>query len=331
MPGIGDTVWHLPHVHALAALAPSERVTLITKPRSRADELLAGDSAVERVVWLERNPGKHDGFAGLLRFSKLLRGLRLRRIVILHHSARYALAARLARIPERFGYGFGEQRRQLTGGPFLDPEMRRAPPIELATALLQAAGIALRESEPELPISQAATAAVRDLFRDRLRPWLALGMGSSEAYKQWGVETFGALAKILPALGWPSVFLLGGPTEAGFGPHIEAAAGTEIGAIVNAINMPLDQVAALLAEADLYVGNDTGLLNVAAAVGTKAVGLFGASPQLTHSRLIHPIGPSGGPASREDGMARISVEKVVAALRGLSHGGAKHDVSIGVV
>ena len=315
LPGIGDAVWHLPHLHALAELAPAKRVTLITKPRSRADQLLAGDPAVDGVLWLERNPGRHDGFAGLLRFAKLLRDARLRRLVILHHSPRYALAARLARIPERFGYGFGEQRRHLTGGPILDDALRRATPIEQATAWLHAAGVPLVETEPHLPIAASARSAVRELFRDRPRPWLALGMGSSEPYKQWGVEKFGQLAKALPGLGWRSIFLLGGPAEAGFGPHIEAAAGTEIGTVVNAINMPLDQVAALLSEADLYVGNDTGLLNVAAAVGTQALGLFGASPKLTHSRLIHALGPDNGPASREDGMARISVAKVIETLR----------------
>jgi heptosyltransferase-2 len=326
LPGIGDAVWHLPHVHAIATLAPSKSVTLITKPRSRANELLAGDPAVDRVAWLERNPGRHDGFAGLLRFAKLLRDLQLRRIVILHHSPRYALAARLAHIPERFGYGFGEQRRHLTGGPFLNQDRRTSSPIELATALLNAAGLPVLEAEPQLPVSAAARTIVRDMFAGRPRPWLALGMGSSEPYKQWGVERFGELAKALPGIGWPSIFLLGGPAEVGFGPHIEAAAGTEIGAVVNAINMPLDQVAALLAEADLYVGNDTGLLNVAAAVGTRALGLFGASPQLTHSRSIQPIEPEGGPASREDGMARIPVEKVLAALRRFDLGHARSDL-----
>ena len=42
LPGIGDMVWHLPHLRAIAAHAGAP-VTLIAKPRSLADQLLTGD------------------------------------------------------------------------------------------------------------------------------------------------------------------------------------------------------------------------------------------------------------------------------------------------
>src|SRR5277367_5575869 len=55
LPGIGDMIWHLPHLRALAA-AVGGAVTLVTKPRSGASELLAAEPAVRDIMWLDRNP-----------------------------------------------------------------------------------------------------------------------------------------------------------------------------------------------------------------------------------------------------------------------------------
>jgi len=41
LPGIGDMIWHLPHIHAIAATSIEGQVDLLTKPRSQADRLLA--------------------------------------------------------------------------------------------------------------------------------------------------------------------------------------------------------------------------------------------------------------------------------------------------
>jgi heptosyltransferase-2 len=76
----------------------------------------------------------------------------------------------------------------------------------------------------------------------------------------------------------------------------------------------LSEVAALLEQSAFYVGNDTGFLNMAAAVGIRTYGLFGATEPFYHSRQIVPIIPPGGVWSRTDGMARITAEAVLAAI-----------------
>jgi hypothetical protein len=55
LPGIGDMVWHLPHIRAIAAYA-RQPVTLLTKPRSKADQLMLNDACVSKIVWLDLNP-----------------------------------------------------------------------------------------------------------------------------------------------------------------------------------------------------------------------------------------------------------------------------------
>lgn len=314
LPGIGDMVWHVPHIHAVAQAA-GRPVWVMTKPRTKADRLFIGDPSVAGVLWVERNPGRHDGPLGLLRLASELRRHRFRRVIILHHSWRYAAAARLAGIPERFGYGTGLQRRFLTGPPYLPEEHGSAHPSALPGHFLEAAGIPVDEAEPRLVVSADAAAAVAGKVGRRPGPWLALGVGSSERFKQWGPARFAQLARILADRGWPMLFLVGGPVEAPFRAAVAEALGPEAaGRVADTFDWPVEEVVALLDRCALLVGNDTGFLNVSAACEVPAVGLFGATPPLTHSRFIHPVLPAQGGLSKEDGMARITLEGVVAEL-----------------
>jgi len=72
----------------------------------------------------------------------------------------------------------------------------------------------------------------------------------------------------------------------------------------------LAELAALLADAAFYVGNDTGVMNLAAAVGIRTYSLFGATPPFHHSRHIVPIIPPGG-VDKAMGMQRITCEAVL--------------------
>ncbi|MBL8251369.1 MAG: glycosyltransferase family 9 protein [Candidatus Competibacter sp.] len=309
LPGIGDMVWHLPYIHAIAATARSGTVDILTKPRSLADRLLEADPHVERVFWLERDAG-HGGASGLWRLAALLRTEAYQRAWILHGSARYALAAWLADIPERIGYGIGWQRLLLNGPARLPGDYRLAQPMARAAALLALLGLEPPEPEPRLAVSAAAERAVAEAFAAWPKPWIALGVGSSEPYKQWGAERFAELALTLIRRGLGSVLILGGPAERTLADAILSRALAGGGIAANAVGLPLEQTAALLSGCRCYVGNDTGALNMAAALQVPAFGLFGGSSPLTHSRFIRAIVP----AVRTGGMAAITVHQVLEAL-----------------
>ena len=315
LPGIGDMVWHLPHLRALAAAAGGP-VTLLAKPRSAADQLLAADPAVRDIIWLDRNlerhRGRHDGLRGLLRLAHELRARRFDAIVLLHHSVSLALAARLAGIPARAGYGYGAQRWLLNRGPVQSRKMLRRHQFQRASAWLRAAGIEMTDPEPSLTIAEPARAVAAARLTGVARPFVAIGIGASEPSRQWGESGFAALVQGLRATGWTSMVLLGGKAEAPLAAKIRRHTG-EAG-ITEAIGWPLDAVAALLAEAAFYVGNNTGAMNMAAAVGITTYALFGTTPPFDHSRYIVPIASPTDPAAGDDGMARITPEAVLAAL-----------------
>ncbi len=313
LPGIGDMIWHLPHIRALAAAA-GRPVTLVTKPGSRADQIFAAEPSVGGFVWLRGSTsgrrGAHHVVADLWRLTAALRGGRFDAIVLLHHSRSLAAVAWLAGIPRRHGYGFGTQRLFLRP-PFLDAAMLPVHPYGQATAWLAAAGLVPAEAEPVLPVAPAAAAAVRARLGDMAGQVVAIGIGSSEPRKQWGAASFAELAGRLRDAGWRNLILVGGAAEADLAADIRSRFGGDLAA---AIGWPLGELAALLAQAAFYVGNDTGAANMAAAVGTRSYCLFGATAPFDHSARIVPITPPGGAIDPANGMRRITPAAVFDAI-----------------
>ena len=51
--GIGDVVWHLPFIRAIAAKTAEGAVTFLTLPSTRAKEVLQAEPCVASVVYFE--------------------------------------------------------------------------------------------------------------------------------------------------------------------------------------------------------------------------------------------------------------------------------------
>jgi ADP-heptose:LPS heptosyltransferase len=148
-------------------------------------------------------------------------------------------------------------------------------------------------------------------------PWLILGPTANWQVKTWPAERFVALAQRLThtfgPLGKARVAILGGPGE-----QERRMAAPVLEALPDAVDLigqlSLPEVAAVLARAFLYVGNDSGLMHIAAATGVPTLGLFGPTPASEYG----PIGPhaeavlaDGPPAATP--MDRLEVETVVEA------------------
>ncbi len=312
-PGLGDLIWHLPIVRALAEESHAKTITLITKPSTQADALLAGDPAIERIAWFDRNPrqgrGRHDGPLGFARLVATLRACRADTCVLLHHGASLAAAACLAGIPHRHAYGYSRaQRLWLSAGPFLGADVEHEEAAQQAAAYASAAGLPAL-SEPTIRLDPAASARVGRRLAACKRPWVTLGIGSNGANRQWGAAGFAQLSQALLAGGAGTVFLLASQHEAALARTIRQA--VPDGALQDVVGWPLAELAALLAEAELFVGNDSGPLNLRAAVGRPGYGLFGNSGPLLHSTRIRAVVPAQGARS---GMENITVQHVLGVV-----------------
>jgi heptosyltransferase-2 len=316
LSGIGDMIWHLPHIRALSRHL-GRKVTLIANVRTVADQLFKADDAVEDVLFFERRPkgrrGRHDGLLGMARLAALLRARRFDAFVLLHHGHTLAFAALAAGIPERLGYGVGAQRLLLNRGPRLGADSMSLHPFERASAWLAAAGIEFAEPEPRLAISPESATRAR-LFLGDAKP-VAIGIGASEPFKQWGPQRFAELAALLIDAGWPHLMLIGGKEEEGLAEEIRVRLGTKADCVLASIGWAIADVAALLSLSAFYIGNDTGFMNMAAATGRRSFGLFGGTSPFFHNRNLVPILPPNGRPDKNGGMARITADAALAAVK----------------
>ncbi len=318
LPGIGDMVWHLPALHAIAAQSRTGTVDVLTKPRSKADQLLQGDKSVSEVLWLNRD-GQHKGVSGMLALARELKHRHYQSVWVLHDSLRYLLAARLAGVPRRVGYGPAWRKLLLSDCACFSRKEMKLHPIEKAALLFSRRFRQDLASEPELLADADALAAMKSRFPALGKGWIAVGIGSSEPVKQWGAVRFSELCIALGEIPGVRLVLVGGPGEADIAAQIVQAASRRNIDIATGLDLNIRDTVALLSLCSLYVGNDTGFLNVAAATGVHAMGLFGGSPPLRHAGHIHCVLPDDGsqPEYGTPFMDRISVATVLQSCRQL--------------
>lgn len=122
--------------------------------------------------------------------------------------------------------------------------------------------------------AQAASLMVNRIGKQyRQLPLIGFGPGSKWPSKLWPEERFSELGHmIISQLGaYPVIF--GGPEEFPIGERLLSKWGRGVNL---AGHLGVRQAAAALGDCRLYVGNDTGTMHLAAAVGTPCVGIFAA-------------------------------------------------------
>jgi heptosyltransferase-2 len=309
-PGIGDVMWHLPFIRAIAAVSPGGKVTFFAPPTSSARELLAAEPAVAEVLYFNNAGSELQRLIDQFRLIALLRRNRFRALWILDRTVRPAVAGFLAGIPERIGIGFTPQRWFITNKG-LDQSHFHDFPIDWLIALMADMRVPLPTTEPNLRIAGDLLEAVGAKFSAYPRPWIVLGLGGSHPDKDWPTSYWAEFLGALRGLTNGTVFLIGGPAHVA---RAQALITDTAGANgVNACDLKVAESAALLRHADLFVGTDSGPLNLAAATGTEAFGLFGATPVLRYSKFIHAIVPEGGRTQK--GMQRILPAQVLEDIK----------------
>jgi heptosyltransferase-2 len=266
-------------------------------------------------------PGQHLALARRLRREGYGQAL------VMPRTWKSALALYLAGIPQRTGF-VGEGRFGLIND--LRWGERRLPRMVERCAVL-----ALPHGEeppaewplPELAVSPAEVAA----WRQRLglpadqHIAVALAPGAVGPAKRWPAAYYAELGRRLLGQG-RRVWVVGGPGEKALAAEIAAAAPHEIRDLTGP---DLRNAILALAAADLAVSNDSGLLHVAAALATPAIGIFGpTSPP--HWAPLNPLAavmetphalpcrPCHKPVCRPRHhlcMGDISVEQVMTATR----------------
>ena len=175
------------------------------------------------------------------------------------------------------GGPFAANLRHLAGGRVVLHDPRPAPGRHACDHLLDALnGLDLGMAADPHP--RLEPAAIDRGFADaRLaadaRPLALLHPGSGGPRKRWPADRFGALAARLAGRGYRAGVVTG-PAECEL--ELELS-----GAQLQMLRPPdLNNLAGLLATADVYVGNDSGPTHMAAALGVPPVALFGPTDPL---------------------------------------------------
>ncbi len=276
LPGIGDMVWHVPFIRAICQFEQVRCVDILAEKRSMTDQIFATEGLVSEAIWLDDFLHGKKRLRSILRLAKYLRSKHYQRVWILHYSFSWALAALLAGIPSRFGYGLGAQRLLLSGGNYLSKNDAALHPIDKAVKLLALNGLDVGDIAPSIPVSADNKASIEHRFKAMPRPWFTFGIGATDHGRQWGVRNFTDLAKVISNHYGGSIFLLGGRAEVDMAEQIKNSMDSEHSAtVVTIIAYPIGELCALLNMSDYFVGNDSGMLNLSAAVGTPSIGLLG--------------------------------------------------------
>ncbi len=192
--------------------------------------------------------------------------------LIMPRTWKSALAPALAGIPVRTGF-LGEMRigvlNDIRAGEKALPRM-----VDRCAALALPKGATLPAEWPH-PQLVAAPAEVSQ-WRERMglartRPVAVVAPGAVGPSKRWPAGSYAALAAALAERGY-AIWVIGGPQEKSLAAEIIAGAPAQGRDLTGA---DLRNAILALAAADVAVSNDSGLLHVAAALGTPSIGIFG--------------------------------------------------------
>lgn len=193
-----------------------------------------------------------------------------------------ALAPLLAGIPERTGF-VGEARFGLLNDwRWGEKKLPRMVDRCAALALPADATIPADWPVPQLVVPRADALAWRKATGLGDAPAVALAPGAVGPSKRWSY--FPDAARELAARGL-DVWVLGGPGEKDAAREIAAAGGPRVRDLTGT---DLRNAILALAAAKAAISNDSGLLHVAAAIGTPSIGIFGPTSPW-HWAPLNPI------------------------------------------
>jgi heptosyltransferase II len=329
---VGDAVMSIPALQAIRGRWPGAEIVILARPW--VADLYRGQGHADRILVYE-NEGQHAGFWGRERLARALRRERFDVAVLFQNAFDAAWIAWRAGIPERIGYA-RHGRSWLLTKPVAVPAKGETPPHETYDylELLRRAGWLARLpriEEINIKVSeQDRQKAQQRLFAEGVRKdAMRIAFASGAAYgsaKCWDPQRYAELADQLIGAFDADVILFGAAEESGVAARIAGGMRQRVFNLVGATS--IGELPALLSTCRLFIGNDSGAMHVAGAVGIPVIGVFGPSdpqgtravtPQFTLIREPVECSPCFLRKCPIDHrcMTRISVERVFAAAQAL--------------
>jgi ADP-heptose:LPS heptosyltransferase len=328
MAGIGDLLMATPALRALRESYPQARIDLLVTPDSAG--LLDGWDVINEIIVLDKylfdypqqilkNP------RNLLRLKPIwhtLRDAHYDAVLLLHHLTlpfgrlKYQILLRCTGAKYRVGLDNGH-------GWFLnvrvdDRGFGAMHEANYNLAVAEAVGATTTDKRLTVPLSADHYRQARELLYEQespatvTRPIIAMhpGSGGYSTARRWEPARFAQLADMLFQDVGGQVLLLGGPEEAALHHQIIGTMRSGIPARSLAGRGSIKVAAALLADVDLFVGNDSALAHLAVTAGAPTVVIFG----LTNHKAWGPY--TGGAPDRRATVVRLDLPCMPCFYRG---------------
>lgn len=283
--GIGDAMMEIPALRSLRAAWPDAELWLLgARP---ALELFEGDPDFQNLVCVHDFGFQHWGDLGddtaRQEFQRWFRNSDFDCVLdpfhavfgiqnaLTHSGVAWRNSSPRPRVPERLegGHGIAAIWRSAVDKWGLDPRPHSGPPPQSLFIPANA--------------ERAAGQRLLDWFggSDPDRPVVGLVPLASSELKRWPVERLAEVVRWLTGKQQCRVLIFGAAADSPLLPPLRRAAPKN--ALLALAPTHLQETAALAARCDAFVSNDTGLMHLAAAVGTPTVGIFG--PTAAHIYL----------------------------------------------
>ncbi|HEY4906728.1 MAG TPA: lipopolysaccharide heptosyltransferase II [Candidatus Acidoferrum sp.] len=281
---VGDAIIALPALRAVRAKFADAHIAIVARPY--VADIYRGQGVCDELIAYDPR-GAEKGFGGREALASRLRAEKFDAALLLQNAFDAAWLAWRAGIPERIGYA-RDGRGILLTKSIAVPKAGEIPAHEqfYYLELVRRAGWVERvegESEISLAVSREAgdraeqkliAAGVRSRAESAGRLRVAIGAGASYgSAKCWMPERFAEVADRLMAESDAEIVLFGTAGETAVSNAI--VAGMKRKPIDLTGKTAIAELPALLSRCQLFIGNDSGAMHVASAVGLPVVAIFG--------------------------------------------------------
>jgi len=322
---LGDMLLSTPVLDALRRRFPDARITVLLKRRAR--DLLAGNPNVDEILEYDAIERYHSP-RWKLGLARALRRRRFDLAVDLTGDHRSSLMLWLSDPAFRVGFNH-------CGCGFL---LDRAIPyrsdglvVDHLLGAVEPLGARPADRAPRLFLSEDELARSREILGTvgvgQGEQYVVLSPGAGWRYRRWAPDRFGRLAVSLAERRGLKSVVTGSREDCGIAREVVDRSNGHAVSLVGATSVR--ELAGVAAGAVGFVGNDSGPMHLAAAVGTRVVALFGPNtperfaPQGAPSRVVwrrYPCCPCSQKRCARPGdpcMEAITVEEVLAAFESL--------------
>ncbi len=280
---IGDVLLAMPTVRAIKAARPDVRVTMMVNRGT--EDVLSGNQDLDEIIVLDKG-----SLAAQLRLIVGLRRRRFDRVIDLTDGDRSAFLSWISGAPVRIGFNEEHRWREKCYTHVVQSVPGVQHRIDRDLEALKPLGIQAGSKDPRLWLTpeeeKSADQQLDQLGVQRSQSMVILQPGARYWFKAWPPERFAELADRLISQYGCQVLIGGSDQDIDLAQQIRQMAKSN--PIIMAGRTTIKQFTAIAKKSALFVGNDSGAMHIASAVGTPVVALFGPSNP-------REWGPRGGP------------------------------------